>query len=153
MQSALSRIWTRIAMSISYDDNHYTTRTSKKRHIYIYIYVCVCVCVCVCMSICVCVCVCVCVNNDGSILYKISFKILIKKVSESKKNKSINEKYIVCYGNKKITQLSCSKLKIIWKLKLSVSLINGDSLTFSLFLFVPCCCQCRFKRYIAKQTN
>ena len=27
MQSASSRFWTRIAMSISYDDNHYTTGT------------------------------------------------------------------------------------------------------------------------------
>ena len=25
MQSAWSRIWTRVAVSISYDDNHYTT--------------------------------------------------------------------------------------------------------------------------------
>ena len=25
MQSASSRIWTRVAVSISYDDNHYTT--------------------------------------------------------------------------------------------------------------------------------
>ena len=25
MQSVSSRIWTRVAMSISYDDNHYTT--------------------------------------------------------------------------------------------------------------------------------
>ena len=28
MQSASSRIWTRVAVSISYDDNHYTTGTS-----------------------------------------------------------------------------------------------------------------------------
>ena len=28
MQSVSARIWTRIAVSISYDDNHYTTRTS-----------------------------------------------------------------------------------------------------------------------------
>ena len=28
MQSVLSRIWTRIAVSISHDDNHYTTGTS-----------------------------------------------------------------------------------------------------------------------------
>ena len=28
MQSAWSRIWTRVAVSISYDDNHYTTGTS-----------------------------------------------------------------------------------------------------------------------------
>ena len=53
----------------------------------------------------------------------------------------------------KKTQLSCSKLKIFKKIKLSVSLINRDSRTFSLFLSLPCCCQCRFKRYRAKQTN
>ena len=29
MQSVLSRIWTRVAMSISYNNNHYTTGTSK----------------------------------------------------------------------------------------------------------------------------
>ena len=29
MQSVSSRIWTRVALSISYDDNHYTTGTSK----------------------------------------------------------------------------------------------------------------------------
>ena len=28
MQSVSSRIWTRVAVSISYDDNHYTTDTS-----------------------------------------------------------------------------------------------------------------------------
>ena len=28
MQLAWSRIWTHVAMSISYDDNHYTTGTS-----------------------------------------------------------------------------------------------------------------------------
>ena len=28
MQSVSSRIWTRVAMSISYNDNHYTTDTS-----------------------------------------------------------------------------------------------------------------------------
>ena len=32
MQSASSRIWTRVAVSISYDDNHYTTVTSKIHH-------------------------------------------------------------------------------------------------------------------------
>ena len=37
MQSVSSRIWTRVTMSISYDDNHYTTWN-----------VCMCVCVCVC---------------------------------------------------------------------------------------------------------
>ena len=30
MQSASSRIWTRVAVSISYDDNHYTTGTSHR---------------------------------------------------------------------------------------------------------------------------
>ena len=29
MQSVSSRIWTRVAVSISYDDNHYTTGTSR----------------------------------------------------------------------------------------------------------------------------
>ena len=29
MQSVSSRIWTRVTVSISYDDNHYTTGTSK----------------------------------------------------------------------------------------------------------------------------
>ena len=29
MQSVLSRIWTRVAVSISYGDNYYTTGTSK----------------------------------------------------------------------------------------------------------------------------
>ena len=30
MQSVSSRIWTRVTVSISYDDNHYTTGTSIK---------------------------------------------------------------------------------------------------------------------------
>ena len=34
MQSVSSRVWTRVAVSISYDDNHYTTGT---KYIYIYI--------------------------------------------------------------------------------------------------------------------
>ena len=29
MQSVSSRIWTRVAVSISYDDNHYTTSTAS----------------------------------------------------------------------------------------------------------------------------
>ena len=29
MQSVSSRIWTRVAVSISYNDNHYTTGTSR----------------------------------------------------------------------------------------------------------------------------
>ena len=29
MQSVSSRIWAHVAMSISYDDNHYTTGTAK----------------------------------------------------------------------------------------------------------------------------
>ena len=49
--------------------------------------------------------------------------------------------------------ISYSKFRIIRKIKLSVSSINEDSFTFSHFLSLPCCCQCRFKRYIAKQTN
>ena len=31
MQSVRSRIWTRVAISISYDDNDYTTGTSLKK--------------------------------------------------------------------------------------------------------------------------
>ena len=31
MQPVSSRIWTRVAVSIFYDDNHYTTGTSKKK--------------------------------------------------------------------------------------------------------------------------
>ena len=31
MQSVSSRIWTRVAVSISYDDNHYPTGTSSCR--------------------------------------------------------------------------------------------------------------------------
>ena len=58
MQSVSSSIWTRVAVSISYDDNYYTTSTST------YIYMCVCVCVCVCvqcaMGARVCMCVCDC---------------------------------------------------------------------------------------------
>ena len=33
MQSVSSRIWTRVALSISCDDNHYTTGTSGLFHI------------------------------------------------------------------------------------------------------------------------
>ena len=33
MQSVLSRIWTRVAVSISYDDKHYTTGTDWNRFI------------------------------------------------------------------------------------------------------------------------
>ena len=35
MQSVSSRIWTRIVVSISYDDNHYTTGTSKLKYLYV----------------------------------------------------------------------------------------------------------------------
>ena len=31
MESVSSRIWTRVVVSISYDDNHYTTGTSIKK--------------------------------------------------------------------------------------------------------------------------
>ena len=34
MQSVSARIWTRVAVSISYDDNHYTTGTSKMKYRY-----------------------------------------------------------------------------------------------------------------------
>ena len=37
MQSAASRIWTRIAVSISHDDNHYTTGTSDFNNIVVLI--------------------------------------------------------------------------------------------------------------------
>ena len=45
MQTVSSKIWTRVAVSISYAGNNYTTNDA----------VCVCVCVCVCV-LCVCVC-------------------------------------------------------------------------------------------------
>ena len=32
MQTVSSRVWTRVAVSISYDDNHYTTGTSKNHY-------------------------------------------------------------------------------------------------------------------------
>ena len=35
MQSVSSRIWTRVAVSISYDDNHYTTNTSITGNMFI----------------------------------------------------------------------------------------------------------------------
>ena len=35
MQSASSRISTRVAVSISYDDNHYTTGTSNGNNLFI----------------------------------------------------------------------------------------------------------------------
>ena len=38
MQLAWSRIWTRVAVSISYDDNHYTTGTSQSWKAYKYFY-------------------------------------------------------------------------------------------------------------------
>ena len=31
--------------------------------------------------------------------------------------------------------------------------LKNQIISFSLFLSLPCCCQCRFKRYIAKQMN
>ena len=34
MQLALSSIWTRVAVSISYDDNHYTSRNMFTNHIF-----------------------------------------------------------------------------------------------------------------------
>ena len=39
MQSVSSRIWTRVAVSISYDDNHYTTGTSFTRKSSLYIHI------------------------------------------------------------------------------------------------------------------
>ena len=43
MQAISSRVWTRVAVSISYDSHHHITNV----YIYTYIYVCVCVCLCV----------------------------------------------------------------------------------------------------------
>ena len=37
MQSVSSRIWTHVAVSISYDDNDYTTGTSNTLYVYTYI--------------------------------------------------------------------------------------------------------------------
>ena len=39
MQTASSRIWTRVTVSIFYDDNHYTASTFPPLYIYIYIYI------------------------------------------------------------------------------------------------------------------
>ena len=39
MRSVLSRIWTCVAVSISYNNSHYTTGTSTNIYIYIYIYI------------------------------------------------------------------------------------------------------------------
>ena len=36
MQSVSSRIWTRVAVSISYDDNHYTMCTSLQYNLKLY---------------------------------------------------------------------------------------------------------------------
>ena len=38
MKSASSRVWTRVVVSISYDDNHYATGTSKLN-----LYLCICI--------------------------------------------------------------------------------------------------------------
>ena len=45
MQMAKSRIWTRVNVLISYNNDNYITSASI--YIYIYIYVCVCMCLCV----------------------------------------------------------------------------------------------------------
>ena len=37
MQSVSSRIWTRVTVSTSYDDNHYTTGTFQM-YLYMYVY-------------------------------------------------------------------------------------------------------------------
>ena len=50
MQSASSKIWTRFVVSISYDDNHYTTgtfNTCMNIYTHMCLYVCVCMCMCV----------------------------------------------------------------------------------------------------------
>ena len=66
MQSVSSRIWTRVAVFISYDDNDYTTGTSYMvagkslleslshggwAYIYIYIYIYIYTGVCVCVYV------------------------------------------------------------------------------------------------------
>ena len=38
MQSVSSRIWTRVAVSISYDDNHYTTDKIVNNHLFAHSY-------------------------------------------------------------------------------------------------------------------
>ena len=58
MQSVLSRIWTRFAVSISYDDNHYTTDTFS----YIWLYICMCVWMYVYFWLALCVCQCIRMN-------------------------------------------------------------------------------------------
>ena len=39
MQSASSRIWTRVTVSISYDVNHYTMGTSFFKFAYLYVWI------------------------------------------------------------------------------------------------------------------
>ena len=76
MQSFSSTIWTRIVVFNSYDDNRYTTGTSKNNHIinlfyYRYINVQVCACMYVGTSVCMYVrlCVGVCVSAYLLLLY------------------------------------------------------------------------------------
>ena len=57
MQTAYSKIWYWVTMSISCNGNslHYEPFTLTHTHTHTYIYICVCVCVCVCLCVCVCV--------------------------------------------------------------------------------------------------
>ena len=59
IQTATSRIWTRVAVIISHDDIHYTTCASSCVCMYACRYLCVFACVFMC-TVCVCVCMCVC---------------------------------------------------------------------------------------------
>ena len=54
MQSASSRIWTCVTMSISYSDNRYTTGTSNYVYMCVYVYACLHVCIseCECVFVC-----------------------------------------------------------------------------------------------------
>ena len=65
MQTASSRIWTQVTVSISYNGNHYTINTSKCTYVYTcnvqgqqwYYSTHSLGCICVCMSIYICICV------------------------------------------------------------------------------------------------
>ena len=52
IERASSRIWTQVAVSITYYDNRYTKRIFI--HIHIYVHVCLCVCLFSCVFVCVC---------------------------------------------------------------------------------------------------
>ena len=69
MQTVSSTIWTYVAVSISYDDNHCTTSTSivslcvnvcVSEHALFFVYVRVCACFRLCTRVCLCICACLC---------------------------------------------------------------------------------------------